>query len=226
MTTDLSRALDDLARSAASLADLGPVDHLVARRRRRRAARRASAGAGALAVTGALVLAVSTGPGWRPDGLGPAATASSPATAASPTPTAPGGGAELPGCGEPVPRESQTLSPAVSIVRAAMGSELDVVVSLRVQGASAADLEDADVRIYVLWDIDHSDGDDDGDYMLALLDVPPGGWTDAPGGATRDVTGTPEGCPGIQPGGNRLVAAMSTPDGTVVSGVAQAERRG
>lgn len=221
MTTDLSRALDDLAGSAASLADLGPVDRLVARRRRRRAARRASAGAGALAVTGALVLAVSTAPGRQPHGLGPAATASSPTTVDSPAPTAPAGGAALPGCGEPVPRESQTLSPALSIVSAAMDANRDVAVSLHVQGASAADLQDADVRIYVLWDVDP----DFSDYMLEFLDVPPGGWIDTPGGATRDVSGDPEGCPGIEPGSGYLVAAISTPGGTVVSEVAAAHEQ-
>lgn len=211
MNLDLSRALDDLAGSAAAQGDLGPVERIVARRRRRRAARRAGAGAASLAVAGGLVLAGAAVADLRAPDDQPAGTG--PAPAASPSPTrssTPSTGTGLPGCGEPVPAPAATATQALGVTGAARDPSTDAIrATLTLTGASAAGLQTAEVRLYVPYG---------GDYVLELVDLPPGGWTDTSDGASLDVTGTAEGCPGIEPLGGTLVAAVRTPDGVVVSG--------
>lgn len=84
MNLDLSGAFDEIADDARRQADLGPVDRIVQRRRRRRTARRTVAGAGALAVVGALVFAGTSMAAWRAPDPQPAITGPAP----TPTPDA------------------------------------------------------------------------------------------------------------------------------------------
>ncbi len=92
MTNDLHRMFHDVADSAGSAADLGPVEALIGRRQRRRAARRTTAGTLTVAGLAAVVLAGTTlldTPDVAPAHPSP-----------SPSPTAAAGA--LPGCGQVV----------------------------------------------------------------------------------------------------------------------------
>lgn len=92
MTNDLHRMFRDVADSAGSAADLGPVESLIARRRRRRAARRTTAGTLTVAGLAAVVLAGTTLLD-APDVVPAHPTPSSATTAAA---------GALPGCGQVV----------------------------------------------------------------------------------------------------------------------------
>lgn len=215
MSTDLSRALDELAGHATEHADLGPVQRVVTRRRRRRVARRTAAGASTLAVVGALALAAPTLSGQH-GVLGPSAAGTATATT-DPSPTGastgPSAGAALPGCGSPVPAAASGPSGTLAITAADRGPADTITATLLLAGATAADLESAEVRLYVPYA---------GGYMLALATLPPGGWTDTPDGATRVATGSPEPCEGIEPFSTMLVAAVAAPAATVVSETVEA----
>lgn len=58
--------------------------------------------------------------------------------------------------------------------------------------------------------------------MLQVVTLPPGGWVDTADGATRDAAGTAVPCEGIEPFSTTLVAAVTTPDGLLVSGTVEA----
>lgn len=210
MNLDLSRALDDLAARAAARSDLGPAERIVARRRRRRVVRRGAASATSLVVVGGMVLAgvavadrrVADG---QPSVVGPAPTAT------ASTGPAPSTGTGLPGCGEPVPAPAATATQVLDVTSAARDAVADsITVSLTLVGASAAELQTAEVRLYVPYG-------GDGDHVLEVAELPPGGWADTPDGATLDATGPSRGCPGMEPFGLTLVAAVRTAGGVVVS---------
>lgn len=207
MNLDLSRALDELAESATAHADLGPAERIVRRRRRRRAVRRAAAGATSLVVVGGLLLAGTALAGRRTDAPQPAATG--PATTSSPTPAWPPAGCfELPP--EPDPAAAHQL--AVTVVDPQAGDDgraLDL--SVRLTGSPsipAGALQDAEVRV-VRWGTAHD--------VIAVGDVPAGGWTDGPDGPVLEARVAVEGC-GQEPWVPHLTVVVRTADGLVVSG--------
>lgn len=182
MSTDLSRALAELADQAADQAALATPESLAARRRRRRTVRRGTSAVVGLAAVGGLVFAGATLADWRADQPQPAITGPSPSPSTHAVP--------LPGCGDPAPTTDDAATTVLTVAGPTAGAATDEVplhLDLTVTGdevPTVDDLAEAPTRVLLV----------SADEVVAVGDLPGTPWTglDADGaGLTVDATLTP-----------------------------------